>query len=68
MRTEDGLPMKSRDLKYACSDGRKFTVQLLGKGKQFIGYGTHPDTGSAYYWEGDSMLDRLGSRLPAAHA
>jgi hypothetical protein len=66
MRAAEGIP-KSRDLKYQRPDGQKFTVQLLGKGKQFIAFGTHPDTLQPYRWEGASLLDRHCSFLPVAH-
>jgi hypothetical protein len=43
------LPAPSRDWQYAgLPPGDK--VQVIGKGRQFIAYGTHPDTGFLYTW------------------
>jgi hypothetical protein len=40
------------------SDGTKMQVEILGTGQQFVGYGIHPDTRSAYEWP-DSAPDSV---------
>lgn len=44
--------------------GEKCQVEVLGTGQQFVGFGTHPDTGRAYAWEGASPLDIALPDLP----
>ncbi|MFL5332954.1 MAG: bifunctional DNA primase/polymerase [Geminicoccaceae bacterium] len=33
-------------------DGTKVQVEILGRGQQFVAFGTHPDTGQDYEWLG----------------
>jgi hypothetical protein len=46
----------SHDLTFE-KDGRREKIQLIGKGRQFIAFGTHPDTQQPYRWTGKSPLD-----------
>ena len=43
-------------------------VELLGRGQQFVAFGTHPDTGDRYAWgedgEGPSLLDVSPEETP----
>lgn len=37
--------------------GRKYQVEILGNGQQFVSHGIHPETGKAYVWtEGDGPV------------
>lgn len=56
-------PTKSRDLKYE-GNGKKFTIQLIGERKQFIGFGVHPDTKQDYFWKDRWLLDMPLAELP----
>ncbi len=40
-------------------------IEVLGQGQQFIAYGIHPDTGQAYDWPVESLVDLNVSDLPA---
>jgi len=40
-------------------------IEVLGLGQQFIAYGIHPDTGQAYDWPVESLVDLNVSDLPA---
>jgi Bifunctional DNA primase/polymerase, N-terminal len=42
-------------------------LEFLGDGQQFVAYGTHPDTGLPYKWEGRSPLDTPREALPYIH-
>jgi P4 family phage/plasmid primase-like protien len=57
VRVAAGVAPLSHDLTFE-KDGRREAIQLLGKGKQFIAFGMHPDTGRLYEWpNGRSPLD-----------
>lgn len=44
--------VRSTTIKLVTPDGEKRSVDILAKGRMFIAYGIHPDTGSAYTWTG----------------
>jgi AAA domain/Bifunctional DNA primase/polymerase, N-terminal len=46
------------------SPGVAQKVEVLGKGQQFVVFGTHPDTRQPYRWLGPSPLDIPASALP----
>lgn len=41
-------------------------IEILGLGQQFVAYGTHPDTGREYQWEGAELLEVPFQHLPIA--
>lgn len=43
-------------------------IEVLGKGQQFVAFGTHPDTLQPYLWEDASPLDLPLADLPAIDA
>ena len=45
-------------------DGETAQVELLGKGKQFVAYHTHPDTGLPYTWGSSEPLNTPVASLP----
>lgn len=54
---------KTATKKYAVN-GHDCQVEILGSGQQFVAFGIHPDTGSAYQWVGPSPLEILFADLP----
>ncbi len=63
-RAAEGAPGK-RVLKGTTGDPEHpDKVELLGKGQQFVAYGTHV-TGGSIYWAGREPLDIPASNLPA---
>jgi len=50
-----------------CTERHRFSlgsVEFLGKGAQVIVDGTHPDTGSPYYWVNEPLWEVWADRLP----
>ena len=57
----------SRDYPFVRYNGageEKITVQVLGKGKQAVIFGVHPETGKMYFWDADSQGRRLFEMAP----
>lgn len=54
---------KTATKKYVVS-GKDCQVEILGSGQQFVAFGIHPDTGSAYHWVGRSPLEIQFVDLP----
>lgn len=40
------------------------SIDVLGVGSYFVAYGSHPDTGKPYRWDGESPITRRLSDLP----
>lgn len=59
----DAPRRKRATAEYRIGDA-KCQVEVLGTGQQFVAFGTHPDTGLAYAWEGASPLDIALADLP----
>jgi Protein of unknown function (DUF3987)/Primase C terminal 2 (PriCT-2)/Bifunctional DNA primase/polymerase, N-terminal len=55
---------KSATTAFIHADGTKNQVELLGRGCQFVAFGTHPDTSKPYTWLGLSPLDVPRQNLP----
>lgn len=52
-RTEKDFNKKKINL---CKDGKiKYSIEVLGKGQQFVAFGVHPDTQKPYRWLGKSL-------------
>jgi hypothetical protein len=49
---------------YESPDGKKHQVEILCNGQQIIVFGAHPETGSAYEWEGESPERVKRDQLP----
>jgi hypothetical protein len=63
-RAAEGEPRK-RKLNGTTGDpAHPDQIEVLGKGQQFVAYGTHP-TGGNIYWTGPQPLDMPMERLPA---
>lgn len=62
-----GEPGKSKltSAVWVSPDGKENRIEILGNGQQFVGFGTHPDTGKPYEWKGDSLLDLESWEIPA---
>lgn len=49
-----GAPQRKRKVKYEHGTDAG-AIELLGEGQQFVAYGTHPDTGLPYHWDGTPL-------------
>jgi hypothetical protein len=58
------VPFAKRAIAFTSPDGTTHKVEVLCLGQQFIAEGWHPDTGEAYAWMGDKLVDVLPTRLP----
>jgi hypothetical protein len=56
--------VSSTTIKLVTPDGEKRSVDLLAKGRMFIAYGTHPDTGGIYAWQGGAPDTLTPQDLP----
>ena len=65
-RNETPIPKLS--VTYNDNGQRRPLVEFLGKGQQFIAFGTHPDTGKPYAWRGPTPLTTPIAHLPAVTA
>lgn len=63
-RSSDPDRKKCTSAVFIDTEGRKNQIEVLGKGQQFVAYGIHPDTGSAYQWEGTTIFDIRPDQLP----
>jgi hypothetical protein len=54
VRSDDGPKMSTAPYRLECEmlDDKPHKVEILGAGQQFVAYGTHPDTGKEYVWNG----------------
>jgi hypothetical protein len=63
-----GDNIKKRKIKFR-SRGRSFEIEVLGRGQQFVAYGTHPDTKAKYKWIGPhNPVNTSISELPSLTA
>lgn len=63
-RTEEPFPRRALEIEYK---GAKHVVEFLGKGRQYLVYGTHP-SGVEYTWDGTALWDCKPSVLPLISA
>lgn len=56
--------VRSTTIKLVTPDGEKRSVDILAKGRMFIAYGIHPDTGGVYSWQGGAPDTLTPQDLP----
>ena len=49
---------------YDLEEHKQQRIEILGKGQQFVAFGTHPDTKKPYHWPVKSLLDAKANQLP----
>lgn len=45
-------------------DGTKHTIEILGKGQQFVAFAEHPDTKQPYIWPNTDLTEIKSDKLP----
>ncbi|RTL95472.1 DNA primase [Ancylobacter aquaticus] len=58
------VPSRKRATEKYRIGGHICQIEVLGTGQQFVAFGTHPDTGNPYEWDGASPLDVALVDLP----
>lgn len=62
----EGPPIsKMKSARYDFMGHKNQAVEILGKGQQFVAYGTHPATKRPYHWPNESLIDTPADKLPA---
>lgn len=63
MRAIEGYRARGWDVDFEVG-GTKHTIQLIGRGKQWVAWGVHPGTNKPYEWESGDIGDIDAASLP----